>query len=433
MKHSAITLALSLAFAANAWSQSPPNGTYQFISGAGTGYGTPPFTVTGGSLIGGGLGGFAGGIHIPNCSGFHVHGVFSGHADPNSGGCGHGIIALFGGAASVPGALSNLLASSAANQLALTRPGFSPYGFSPEQERMDLLALQQERGRQEARSFSLPRTDLPMFRNAVLSVVNAPSSARGSQASDSNRVSNEEPRITDVLKNLPPVVTTATSSVPNGSSALVTVADAKAARARATNAEIRSDTALAREIGASAEARQLADAAARARAIADENSRRSEAARREANTEKLLPSKSAIFSPEVLEAVAKGLEADAERTARAAADAAEAADFAAARAARIAADAKKAHASRAETAEAAIVAEAAAGDPQAIEDLKRMIEFRKPGNAEAAEAAFAAMLKAAPSNVTMAPTVDLSNVTVDLGDLVFKATSASAGMPRISN
>jgi|CXWL01.1.fsa_nt_gi hypothetical protein len=35
--------------------------------------------------------------------------------------------------------------TTAAGQLALTRPGFTPYGFSPEQERMDRLAIERER------------------------------------------------------------------------------------------------------------------------------------------------------------------------------------------------------------------------------------------------------------------------------------------------
>lgn len=262
MKHSAIAAALSLAFAANAWAQSPPNGTYQFVTGPGTGYGTPPFTVTGGSLIGGGLGGFAGGIHVPNCAGFHVHGVFATHADPASGGCGHGIIGLIGGGAgSVPGAgfLANLLSSSAANQLALTRPGFSPYGFSPEQERMDLLALQQERGRQEARNFSLPRTNVPTFYNMVVSVIN-PIPAGGAKPAGVGSIidSLDEP-------TLQQRVTFGNSGPPK--SAAVTAAERRAADAAAAAEAAAKEAAAAEAAGREAQKRRndLVDSYARAK------------------------------------------------------------------------------------------------------------------------------------------------------------------------
>lgn len=82
--------ALGLLAGVPAWGQAIPPGTYVFISGPGVG--TPPFTVTGFTTS---LGGSIGLTHVPNCAGPHVHGTFNGFADPNSGGCGHGIISLF--------------------------------------------------------------------------------------------------------------------------------------------------------------------------------------------------------------------------------------------------------------------------------------------------------------------------------------------------
>lgn len=121
MRKLALAAALAAAFSTGAWGQAPPSGTYQFISGPGVG--TPPFTVTGFSTS---LGGSVTGIHIPNCAGIHVHGVFNGFADPNSSGCGHGIIQLIvpppavsGGGSSgsgLPGGAPN----NVAGQLALT-------------------------------------------------------------------------------------------------------------------------------------------------------------------------------------------------------------------------------------------------------------------------------------------------------------------------
>src|SRR6185436_5920420 len=89
MKRLTLAAAVGLAYASAAWGQAPPSGTYQFVSGPGAG--TPPFTVTGFSTS---LGGSIGLTHLPNCGGLHVHGMFNGFADPNSGGCGHGIISL---------------------------------------------------------------------------------------------------------------------------------------------------------------------------------------------------------------------------------------------------------------------------------------------------------------------------------------------------
>lgn len=123
MRKLALAAALGAAFSTGAWGQAPPSGTYQFISGAGVG--TPPFTVSGFSTS---LGGSIGGIHIPNCAGIHVHGVFNSFADPNSGGCGHGIIQLIvpppavsgggGSGSGLPGGAPN----NVAGQLALTSP-----------------------------------------------------------------------------------------------------------------------------------------------------------------------------------------------------------------------------------------------------------------------------------------------------------------------
>lgn len=116
-----LAAAIGLAFASAAWGQAPPPGTYTFVSGPGVG--TPPFTVTGFSTS---LGGSIGNAHLPNCGGLHVHGTFNGIPDPNSGGCGHGIISLVQSV--IPGSSSLLpgsMPSSAAGMLALT--GYSQF------------------------------------------------------------------------------------------------------------------------------------------------------------------------------------------------------------------------------------------------------------------------------------------------------------------
>jgi len=140
MRRLALAAALGAAFSTGAWGQAPPAGTYQFISGPGVG--TPPFTVSGFSTS---LGGSIGGIHIPNCAGIHVHGVFNGFADPNSGGCGHGIIQLIvpppavsGGGNSgsgLPGGAPN----NVAGQLALTaaQPNGPSFPFMSYSTRID--------------------------------------------------------------------------------------------------------------------------------------------------------------------------------------------------------------------------------------------------------------------------------------------------------
>lgn len=136
-------LCLAVACAVNGvgWGQAPPPGTYTFISGAGVG--TAPFTVSGFSTS---LGGSIGAIHIPNCSGLHVHGTFNGFADPNSGGCGHGIIALFvppptvSGGSLPGGSVSNAagaMPTTAGGQLALTRPA----GFEANAGELFLVAF----------------------------------------------------------------------------------------------------------------------------------------------------------------------------------------------------------------------------------------------------------------------------------------------------
>jgi len=118
MKQLALAAAFGAALATSAWGQAPPPGTYVFISGPGVG--TPPFTVSGFSTS---LGGSIGGIHIPNCAGIHVHGTFNGFADPNSGGCGHGIIQLVVPPPGVSGgSLPGGMPGNVAGQLALTSP-----------------------------------------------------------------------------------------------------------------------------------------------------------------------------------------------------------------------------------------------------------------------------------------------------------------------
>lgn len=110
-----LALAVSAAFSGGALCQAPPAGTYNFTSGPGVG--TANFTVSGFSTS---LGGSIGNIHVPNCSGLHVHGVFNGFADPNPGGCGHGIISLVVNSPSVSGgSLPGGAPTNVAGQLAL--------------------------------------------------------------------------------------------------------------------------------------------------------------------------------------------------------------------------------------------------------------------------------------------------------------------------
>lgn len=127
MRRLALATALGAAFSTGAWGQAPPPGTYQFISGPGVG--TPPFTVSGFSTS---LGGSIGGIHIPNCAGIHVHGTFNGFADPNSSGCGHGIIQLIVPPPSVSGGgLPGGAPNNVAGQLALFAGSRGGFGLSP--------------------------------------------------------------------------------------------------------------------------------------------------------------------------------------------------------------------------------------------------------------------------------------------------------------
>lgn len=116
MKRHFIAAAAAATFAGGAHAQAPTPGTYVFVSGPGVG--TPPFTVTGFTTS---LGGMVMLAHPPNCAGIHVHGTFNGFADPNAGGCGHGIIQLLvgpPGSGSLPGGTP----TNVAGHLALTAP-----------------------------------------------------------------------------------------------------------------------------------------------------------------------------------------------------------------------------------------------------------------------------------------------------------------------
>lgn len=150
MKRLILASALGAAFATGAWGAQPvPNGDYVFTSGAGTGYGNPPnqpFTVTGFTTN-------RGGSVTPAdaCSGVHMHGTFSGFANPAGVACGHGTIGAFLAIPGASGSLNGMPPNSAAGQLALTRQNetagelflLAAAGFAgqPSLSRLDLASI----------------------------------------------------------------------------------------------------------------------------------------------------------------------------------------------------------------------------------------------------------------------------------------------------